>query len=311
MNGTGYPLLDRFLSWLRFEKRYSAHTIEAYRRDVSQFLNFIAEQYELPTNQPDLVSHSHIRGWMISLLDRGVIERSVCRKISSLKTFWHFLLREELASKDPCTRILNPKVPKRLPAYVEVRDLDSLFELLDAEREDPEVLEGFSHGRDRMLLELLYATGIRRAELIALNHAHLDLASRVLLVRGKGDKERLLPISAALVSSFVRYFEFKQDHFSCDAAQPLLVTDKGQRMYPNFVYRIVRNHLTLVTGIQRRSPHILRHSFATHLADAGADLNAIKELLGHSSLASTQVYTHNSIDRLRDVYRRAHPRADE
>ncbi len=311
MNRTGYAIPDRFITWLRFEKRYSPHTLEAYQRDLTQFLQFIELQFAIPADQPGLVRHTHIRAWMVSLLDQGVVERSVGRKLSCLKTYWHFLLREALVSKDPTKRVLTPKMPSRLPSYVEAADLGSLFRLLLEQEPGEEVIPGFSRRRDRVLLELLYGTGIRRAELIGLNHADADLSSRSLLVRGKGNKERLLPMSKDLVKSLEEYSEAKSPHFECGSADPLLVTDKGVRMYTAFVYRIVRKNLTLVTTVQRKSPHILRHSFATHLANAGADLNAIKELLGHSSLASTQVYTHNSIDRLREVYRKAHPRADD
>lgn len=244
-------------------------------------------------------------------MDQGVKERSIGRKLSCLKTYWHFLLREGLTKLDPTQRVLTPKMPKRLPAYVEATDLDRLFTLLEEAGDEGEGLPGFSNFRNRMLLELLYATGIRRAELIGLNEEDADLASGLLKVRGKGSKERLLPLSVDLSTKIAHYLGAKAGYFASGSGKALLVTDKGARLYPSFVQRIVRNHLTLVTTLQKKSPHILRHSFATHLANAGADLNAIKELLGHSSLASTQVYTHNSIDRLKDVYRKAHPRADD
>jgi len=303
--------LDRFLSWLRFEKRYSPHTLEAYRRDLGQFLHFALEQHAIPADQPGLVRHGHIRSWMVSLMDQGVKERSIGRKLSCLKTYWHFLMREGLTKLDPTARVLTPKMPKRLPAYVEAVDLNRLFVMLEAEEGGEEAVPGFSKLRNRTLLELLYGTGIRRAELIGLNHEDADLAAGVIRVLGKGNKERLLPLSRDLSTKLEPYLRTKATFFGVEAKEALFVTDKGARMYPSFVHRIVRNHLTLVTTIQKKSPHILRHSFATHLANAGADLNAIKELLGHSSLASTQVYTHNSIDRLREVYRKSHPRADE
>lgn len=244
-------------------------------------------------------------------MDQGVKERSIGRKLSCLKTYWHFLLREGLTKLDPTQRVLTPKMPKRLPAYVEATDLDRLFALLEDNATEGEALPGFSNSRNKTLLELLYATGIRRAELIGLNEEDADLASGLLKVQGKGNKERLLPLNADLSTKLRSYLRDKAGFFPSGPREALLVTDKGARMYPSFVQRIVRNHLTLVTTIQKKSPHILRHSFATHLANAGADLNAIKELLGHSSLASTQVYTHNSIDRLKDVYRKSHPRADD
>ena len=311
MNRAVHSLPDRFYSWLRFEKRYSPHTLEAYKRDLSQFHFFLEKQFAIPADQPGLVRHSHVRSWMVDLLDQGVVERSVGRKLSCLKTYWHFLLREQVTDKDPTKRVLTPKIPKRLPAYIESEDLRSLFRLLMEQESEDELIPGFSRTRDRMILEILYSTGIRRSELIGLNHADVSLQNRSLLVRGKGNKERMIPLSKDLLASIKEYIQAKSDKFPINGPEPLIITDKGSRMYTAFVYRIVRKNLTLVSTVQKRSPHILRHSFATHLANAGADLNAIKELLGHSSLASTQVYTHNSIDRLREVYRKAHPKADE
>ncbi len=306
----GLSPLPGFLAWLRHEKRYSAHTVDAYRRDLDQFLAFLAEVHDIPATEPGLVRHGHIRSWLVHLLERDVSARSSSRKLSSLRTYWRYLRRLGLAGADPTTKVIAPRQPARLPRTVQATDLDRLFRRLEA-REEEEPVPGFSHLRDRTALELLYGCGLRRAELIGLRDVDVDLAGRRLRVHGKGNKERILPVGDRLADTLRAYGAARDRAFGPSAEGPLLRTDKGAPLYPKWVYRTVRACLAAVTAAEGLGPHALRHSFATHLADGGAELNAIKALLGHASLASTQVYTHNSTERLREVYRQAHPRAED
>lgn len=299
--------LTSFLSWLRHEKRYSPHTVQAYSRDLGQFGDYLERTFEQSLEQADLVKHIHIRSWMVSLMDSGQNESSVKRKISSLRTYWRFLKIRGLTEGDPLQKVILPKSRKRLPKFVESPALEQLFKLMRAQEE----ADSFSGLRDRTVLELLYGMGLRRSELIGLDCSDIDSRSGRLRVRGKGSKERDLPLRGRLSESVRQYEQARNLEFPHNPEGAFFLTDRGERLYPKFVYRLVRNCLSLVTTAEKRSPHVLRHSFATHMSDAGADLNAIKELLGHASLAATQVYTHTSISRLREVYRQAHPRADE
>jgi integrase/recombinase XerC len=312
VSAQGLGPLDRFLAWLRFEKRYSPHTLEAYRRDLEQFSAFLHARGKDGLADPRQISHHQVRSWMVFLLDSGQRERSVNRKLSSLRTYWRFLQREQPELPDPTARVLSPRVPRRLPVFVPELALERLMDHLQqavVQVEDGQ--DAFPAYRDWCAVELLYGAGLRRAELIGLNLGDLDRESGLLKVRGKGAKERMAPLGQALLDVLDRYLEVRHAHFPREPEAPLLLTDKGKRLYPTLVYRIVQRGLSLVSTQQKRSPHVLRHSFATHLANAGADLNAIKELLGHSSLAATQVYTHNAMERLREVYRKAHPRAED
>lgn len=233
------------------------------------------------------------------MVDDGTSTRTINRKLSSLRSYCKFLMKRTLLAKDPTLKIQTPKVAKRLPHFVAQKDVAHLFN-------DVTFPDGFPGHRDRALLEVLYYTGMRRAELINLKVADVDVARRQIKVLGKGNKERLVPVSEHLAENLRYYIEEKTKAFG---AGWLLVTDKGAKLPPELVYRTVKKYLSLVTTIEKRSPHVLRHSFATHLTNNGAELNAVKELLGHASLAATQVYTHNNIEQLKDVYKNSHPKA--
>lgn len=307
-------LLARFERWLRYEKRYSAHTLTAYRKDLQQFFAFLEERFglELQHNwsQAETIQHRHVRAWMVFLLEGGIVERSVGRKLSSLKTFWRFLRREGLAKQDPCTKVSIPRSAKRLPKSLPQEPLQQLLEAMRRGAEE-ETVPGFSNFRDRCTMELLYGCGLRRAELIGLRYADIDWSNGQLRIRGKGSKERLVPFGRTLSETMASYWAARKKLVEPSPEGAFLLTDKGKPLYPSWVYRMVRRCVTSISAAAGLGPHALRHSFATHLADAGADLNAIKALLGHSSLASTQVYTHNSIERLRAVHEQAHPRSGQ
>ncbi len=289
-----------FLQYIRYEKRFSEHTIRAYEQDLVQFHDFLKTTYAL-ASAPE-VEYLHIRGWILHLLSQKIAQRSIRRKLSALKTYFRLLLREGLIAQNPMLKVTIPKHGKRLPAIVQEQEITLL---LDQTKWSAD----YSEQRNRLLLELLYATGMRRAELISLRLASVDFGRLVLRVSGKGNKERLIPFSNSLGRLLQQYLECRQATFPNPDSDHLLLTDKGKPLYPKLVYNIVHRYLSLVTTAEQRSPHVLRHSFATHLSDQGADLNAIKELLGHASLAATQIYTHNSIEKLRRIYQQAHPKA--
>lgn len=291
--------LDSFLNYLRYEKRVSNHTLTAYAGDLNDFYGYLKETYEIEAIQE--VVHVHIRSWMVFLLEQGLVARSINRKVSTLKAFYKFLLRQGLVKANPTLRIVRPKVPKRLPTVVDGASMDKLLDEL-------QFPDNYPGCRDKTILELFYGCGIREAELIGLKISDVDMFANQLKVLGKRNKERIIPFSALLRSQFQLYLHNRVEAHA-DAPEWLFLTDKGKKMYPGLVYRIVHHYLSLVSTLTQRSPHVLRHTFATHLLDQGADLNAVKELLGHSSLAATQVYTHNSIEKLKEVYRKSHPKA--
>lgn len=283
---------------MEFEKRFSPHTLTAYEGDLSQFNKFIFETYEVADAKG--VMPQHIRSWMVQLMQDGVSTRSVNRKLSSLKTFFKFLKRRGQLEINPMSKIVAPKSGKRLPVFVNKDQMDQLFESVDFG-------EGYEGIRNQTIMELLYATGMRRSELIGLSIEDVSFENSVIKVRGKGNKERLIPLSGKIDKVLHQYLEKRNACFP--EKKNLFLTGKGEKLYPKLVYNLVKKYLSVVTTLEQRSPHVMRHTFATHLSDNGADLNAIKDLLGHSSLAATQVYTHNSIERLKKVYEQAHPNA--
>ncbi len=290
--------LDSFISYLQHEKRYSAHTVKGYRADLLQFQEFIKDQFE--TDDFAIVSSAMARSWVVSLLEQGRDPRTVNRKISTLKTFYKYLVREQLVVKNPMLQVVSPKTGKKLPEFVPERDMEFLL--------DEEAFEkDFPGWRDRLIVELLYYTGMRRAELIGLTLVDVDLTGGTLRVLGKRNKERIIPIIPGLIKSIEGYLEIRETVASEDPH--LLLTNKGKKLYPNLVYRTVIAYIGKASSITKKSPHVLRHSFATHMLNNGADLNAIKELLGHANLSATQVYTHNSVEQLKNIYKQAHPRA--
>lgn len=289
-------LTEEFLGYLEHEKRVSVHTLSAYERDLEQFSAYLRSTYE--EDEVVRVSAVMIRSWLVNLMEEGMSPRTVNRKLSTLRSFYRYLIREGRVEKDPLSSIVAPKIPKRLPGFVEEAPLNSLF----GGSLFPDNKEG---RRDSLLLLLLYETGIRRAELIGLKVSDLDGSRRMLKVRGKRNKERFIPVSRELIDTVNSYLEERPAPVDPEF---LLLDDRGKQMSASFVYRKVNHYLGLITTMEKKSPHILRHSFATHLLNRGADLNAIKEVLGHASLAATQVYTHNTIDKLLNVYRNTHPK---
>lgn len=292
-------MLESFIKFLSYEKRYSPHTVTSYSNDIGQFLSFLLEQYDM--EDITLVRHQHVRSWVVSLMEKGNKARSVNRKLSALKSYFNFLKKSGHVIGNPTSRIVAPRVEKRLPAIIQEKELDDLLDEIVFE-------ENFFGLRDRMIIELLYATGMRRAELIHLSDRNVDHSSLLIKVFGKGKKERLIPFSKALSDQVRHYISVRNSEFERENFNALIVTNSGNQMYPKFVYNVVKRYLTLVSTAAKKSPHILRHSFATHLSNKGARLNAIKELLGHSNLSATQIYTHNSIEQLKKVYDNAHPK---
>jgi integrase/recombinase XerC len=292
--------LVKFAAYLQFEKRYSEHSIIAYSTDLEQFASFASTQFDV--HEVEGISTGVIRTWLAFMKDEGLSARSLNRKISALRSWYKFLRKQGYEGPNPLQALVAPKTPKRLPAYVENSDLQKLW----AGIEFPDDWNGRT---DKLILQLLYQTGIRRAELVGLKERHVDYANRTIKILGKGNKERLIPVDPIMLEQIKAYTTAKRDLPDGVDTGVLLVTANGKRLYPKYVYNRVVHYIGQVSSVSKRSPHVLRHSFATHLANAGADLNAIKSLLGHSSLAATQVYTHNTIEKLRDIFRQAHPKA--
>lgn len=293
-----YPSLQSFLDHLKYERRYSQHTIIGYRTDLEQFFAYLASQFESPGLSA--ISSMMIRSWLAELKEDEIAARSINRKISSLKSFFKYQLKIGELEQTPMTTIVSPKQGKRLPVFVEEKSMEQLF--------NPELYEEGWQGRtQRLVLMLFYHTGMRLSELVNLKYSQLDGAQSQLKVLGKGNKERIIPVSRELAAELQQYQSDKTSELSI--ADRLFVTEKGKPLQPRSVYAFVKAKLGAVTTVQKKSPHVLRHSFATHLMNNGADLNAVKELLGHSSLAATQVYTHNTIEKLKEVFKKAHPKA--
>jgi len=292
--------MDLFFKYLTYEKRYSPHTLTSYRTDLGRFAEYLKQTYQI--SDPAEADHTIIRSWIVSLLQEKMEARSVNRKIACLRSYYKFLLKNGQISQNPMLKVTAPKAGKKLPAFLPQETMQQLFEQI----EFPQTFEGW---RDKTVLELLYGTGMRLSELISLTENAIDFSKKTLKVLGKGQKERIIPINGSLEQCLQTYLQFKTAEFPDNKPAALLVTAKGQPLYPKLVYRIVKNYTGMVTTSQHRNPHMLRHTFATHLLDNGADLNAIKELLGHSSLAATQVYTHNSIEKLKAIFEKAHPKA--
>ncbi len=291
--------IEQFIQYLQFEKRFSPLTVTAYQKDLNQFLVFLA----LSESELLIVTHQQVRSWMVALMDQGNEAKTINRKISSLRSFFKFLQRNDLIKANPMTQVRAPKIPKRLPVFVTEQKMDTL---LDG---GFDFSDGFSGLRDRLIIELLYGTGIRLAELVGLKDEDVDIYGQQIRVLGKRNKQRIIPVHSSLAKLIADYkFQKLSQNFN-NKSKTLIVTDNGRDVYPKFVYRTVRTVLSTVSTHDKKSPHILRHSFATSLLNRGADLNAIKELLGHSSLAATQVYTHNSVEKLKAIYKQAHPKA--
>lgn len=293
--------IDRFLQYLEFEKRYSSHTLTAYKKDLQQFYDYISLVYQ--TSKINEVDHQIIRSWIVSLINEGISSRSVNRKISTLKSFYKFLQREKQIDSNPLIKILPPKTNKKLPEFVDKENMNLLFDEVIFEN-------NFEGKRNKLIIELLYMTGIRLAELVEIKDSDIDLSNLKLKVLGKRNKERIIPFSNELQRSMSEYLETRNKVVEYpEPNNHFFVLHKGKKIYKKLVYRIVNLYLSKVSTLSKKSPHVLRHTFATHMLNNGADLNAIKEILGHSSLAATQVYTHNTIEKLKEIYNQSHPRA--
>ena len=299
------PLTERkaiqdFLDHLKFQKRYSMHTLISYQNDLSSFFDYLQMQYG-DTMVAD-IKPALVRSWLAQLKTEGLESRSISRKISALKSFFKYQIRQDHIKSSPMATIISPKAKKRLPQYVEKDDMERLLN-------EVEFPDNWGGRTARLLILLFYATGIRQAELVGLKETQLALFNNSVKVLGKGNKERIIPVSKELMQQLQDYIRDKQKNFKDYDTDFLFINERGKKLYPRYVYDVVNRYLSLVTTIDKKSPHVLRHSFATHLMNNGADLNAVKELLGHSSLAATQVYTHNSIEKLKDIHKKAHPKA--
>ena len=291
---------ESFLQYLQTEKRYSPHTVRSYLNDLDQFYLFLSS-LGLPDDPAAITSHD-IRAWIVSMLDNGYSTVSVHRKISCLRVFFRYLRKEGVVKLDPLEKVVLPKRKKTLPVFVEE---DALVKLLD----NYSFEDSFAGIRNRTIIELLYVTGIRRSELIGLRNNDVDLQEGSVKVTGKRNKQRIIPLVKPFIKRLEEYIKVRDAEIATENNGWFFITDKGNKLYDKYVYTTVNRYLSMVTTIEKKSPHILRHTFATHMLNRGADLNSIKELLGHANLSATQIYTHNTFEKLRKVYKQAHPRA--
>ncbi|MCD6658899.1 MAG: tyrosine-type recombinase/integrase [Lentimicrobium sp.] len=292
--------LASFYHTLKFEKRCSPHTVNAYQTDIEQFVEYLSSQYAL--SSPDEATQAIVRSWLAKLVDEGLTSRSINRKLSALKAYYNHQLRLGEMKTNPASRVNTLKIPKRLPVSVSKAEIHSALYSQDEHETD------FSIRRDHLILELLYGTGIRLSELTGLKISDVDFGSQTIKVTGKRNKQRIVPLGNKLLEVIQAYLE-ERNKLAETGTEEIILTDKGKKAYSVFIYRKVTRYLGEAGVKGRKSPHVLRHTFATHMLNAGADLNAIKELLGHASLAATQVYTHVSVEKLKSIYKQAHPRA--
>ena len=293
---------ESFVQYLSLERRFSPHTLTAYRSDLTNFVAHCTE-HQCLTSVAE-VRHLHIRTWVIALMESGQSSRSIQRYLSCLKTYFNYLRKRGLLDKDPMLKVVAPKSGKRLPVYVQEHQMTGLFT-------HAEFAEHYGGQRDRLVLEILYASGMRSNELSNLKINDIDTERMVFRVSGKGNKQRMIPFAHYLSDLLSIFLDTRRATFPATDEAWLFLNRKGERLSSSSIYHIVHKYLSAVTTVEQRSPHVLRHSFATHLSNRGADLNAIKELLGHSSLSATQVYTHNSVQRLIEVYAQAHPKGEK
>ena len=293
-------LIDAFLKYLRFERNYSEKTIVSYGIDLKEFGDFLREK-DLGEDLTK-VDAGDVRSWMVDLMGKGRAATSVNRKLSSLRSFYRFLLKKKEIEVNPMLKVVGPKKKKTLPSFLREQEMDRLLDEISFE-------ENFEGCRDRLILEMFYATGMRLSELIGLNDADIDFSARLLKVTGKRDKQRLIPFGDELELDLLKYIKVRNEAFPEREIESLFVYEDGKRMYPNQVYRIVKRNLSKVVTLKKRSPHVLRHTFATAMLNDNAELRAVKELLGHESLATTEIYTHTTFEELKKVYEQAHPRA--
>lgn len=292
--------VQSFFDYLKYEKRYSVHTISSYEDDLFGFIDYLSENADGISLKE--ISHLQIRSWLAALKETGLSARSINRKISTLKSFFKYSLKTGVIDATPMTKVISPKISRRLPSFVKEEDTEKLIRALDSSAGDWKSLNA------RALIAVFYATGMRLSELLNLREKQIDFGRRQVKVLGKGNKERVLPLADEIVALLKDYIRLKSENFK-KTDDVLLVTEKGKKLYPKYAWLLVNTYLGLASTLDKKSPHVLRHTFATHLMNNGASLSAVKELLGHSSLAATQVYTHNTIEKLKDVYKKAHPKS--
>jgi integrase/recombinase XerC len=302
--------IERFIRYIQFEKRYSPHTVSAYHSDLDQFINFLNNpEGEKPAPEPVItrpsqITHHHIRNWMVQMMGDQILARSINRKIATLRKYFKFLLQEGVIEVNPASKITTPKVPKNLPVIVEDIKLSQMLDANDVFGDD------FAGRRDKLVIEMLFGTGMRLSELLGVKDNDINIYEGTVKVLGKRNKERIVPVNNELKVLIAEYQELKKKQdFPGNNLSALIVTDKGAKAYPKLVYLVVQKYLSYISTQNKKSPHVLRHTFATSLLNRGADLNAIKELLGHANLSATQIYTHNSVERLKSIYKQAHPKA--
>jgi len=292
-------MIDSFLNFLRYEKRFSPHTVLSYQNDLQQFSAYLQETYE---EAPGHATYAMVRSWIVSLVEKRMDPLTVNRKIASLRSYFKFLLRQEMIRKDPMVKIKVLKTKKKLPHFVKEQDMVTALDKV-------EFKDSHDGWRERLVLELLYGTGMRLSELIQLKENQVNLREQTIRVIGKRNKERVIPFAKPLAEVIQRYLKARNREADANDSGLLIVTQAGAKCYPMMIYRIVSKHLGAHTSVEKRSPHVLRHTYATHLLNKGAEINAVKDLLGHSSLAATQVYTHNSMEKLKKAFDQAHPKA--
>jgi len=309
-----HHLLENFLNHLQFEQHYSSHTLLAYQTDLEQFFDFLYRHFETPSLSESMLTQVDVltvRLWMGELLEQGMQARSIGRKLAAVRSFFRYLVRQRILSVYPLSNIKTPKVAKRLPQFLTEEQTRKLFDEQLAAL-DPDSFEG---RRDRAILELLYSSGLRLSELIGLNIEDIDMENMLLKVFGKGKKHRIVPFGSFAKDALKKYFEVRKNLLNIHSARrqedasAVFLTKKAARIYPMLVRRLVKKYLGGVTEMKQKSPHVLRHTFATHLLNHGADLRTVSEMLGHSSLSTTEIYTHISFERLKEVYQRSHPKA--
>lgn len=296
---TFFMAITTFITYLELEKNYSPHTLTAYKKDLENFLEFSINEYDI--SDLSQVHYSIIRSWIVQLVDSGITNKSVNRKVSSLRTYYKYLMKIGSIDISPLAKHKSLKVSKKLQVPFSEKEIDQVLNLLNE-------VNGFEGIRNKLIVELFYTTGIRRTELVNLKIVDIDLHQNTIKVIGKRNKERFIPILPTLIQSIKEYLKERDQLVCINNPDFLLLTKKGNKIYETMVYRIITSYFSIASEKIKKSPHILRHSFATHLLNEGADLKAVKELLGHTSLASTQVYTHNSIAKLKEVYKNSHPR---
>ena len=303
-------VLERFIQHIQYEKRYSPHTVSAYQSDLDQFILFLnPPNSEVSVYTPSDITHHDIRNWMVHLMDQGVSPRSITRKIATLRKYFKFLLQEGDVTVNPTARITAPKVPRHLPVIVDSEKLTGMLDGKLDKLHNKTFADDFEGTRDKVVIEMLFGTGMRLAELTGVKETDIDFYENTVKVLGKRNKQRIIPLNTELVQLLKSYIALKKSEDFHNNSVTLLVTNKGTDIYPKLIYLIVHKYLSNISTQDKKSPHVLRHTFATSLLNNGADLNAIKELLGHANLSATQIYTHNSVERLKSIYKQAHPKA--